>query len=139
MKPLYPSSEHNTSDLTMMAIHNERNVCFLVAITHTEVEDARVICAQAVLYNSTNNDDCNLYYAVCEVPAQIVHSCLCDPREEVYKSVSQYSMQSHADQAATCLRTYVFSRHKSCTSGGGITSVMGIVDTFQTIWFSNRE
>jgi hypothetical protein len=101
-------SQRNDEDVTLMTIHSEHNTCFLLAVAHIDVEDAMAVCAQAVLYNSTCNDS-PLYYAVYEVPMQVVHFCLCDPHEETYELVSKHSMRSHASQIATYLSTYVFS------------------------------
>ncbi|KAH5621697.1 hypothetical protein HBI51_249160 [Parastagonospora nodorum] len=100
--------EQDAEEDSLIAIHNEHNLCFLIAVTHGDIDDAAAICAQAVLQNSTHND-CTLYYAVFEAPTQIVHFCLCDPHEETYELVFRQSMHSRARQVATFLETYVAS------------------------------
>jgi hypothetical protein len=101
-------SESDDGTMSLMAIHNERQLCFHVAVSHVDVEDAKAVCAQTVLFNSTP-DNCPLYYAVYNISTQMVHFCLCDPQEETYEDVARCSMRSHASQMAAWLRAYVSS------------------------------
>jgi hypothetical protein len=102
------TSESDGEAASLLAIHNERKLCFLMLFSHMDIEDAKAVCAQAVLYNSTP-DDCLLYYAVYDFPTRMAHFCLCDPRGETFEDVAKHSMRSHAGQVATLLRIHISS------------------------------
>jgi hypothetical protein len=98
--------ESDGKEVSLVAIHNEHKLCFLMVVCPLDVEDAKAVCAQAVLHNSTPND-CTLYYAVYDVCRKTVHFCLCDPREQWFEDVAKHSMQSHAGLIAARLRLYI--------------------------------
>lgn len=93
-----------------MVVKNERKSCFHMAITYanTDLENAKAVCSQAILYSSTE-DDPKLYYAIHDSHAQMVYFCLCDPSQQVFGDVSHYSMQGEADKVAEWLKTYIIS------------------------------
>jgi hypothetical protein len=82
-----------------MVIVDERKCCFHMAITstNTDIENAREVCAQAVLYKSAE-DDPDLYYSVYDSRTQKVFFCLCTPAKQEFEDVSYYSMQGEADK-----------------------------------------
>jgi hypothetical protein len=79
-----------------------------VTRTNTEVEDAKAVCSQAVLYR-TKEDDPSLYSAVYDSRIRMVCFCLCDPFEQTFEYVSHYSMQSEAGLIAERLKTHIES------------------------------
>jgi malonyl CoA-acyl carrier protein transacylase len=93
-----------------MVIINESNSCFHMAITgtNTDIENAKAVCSQAVLYRSTE-DDPDLYYSVYDSRTQKVFFCLCDPAKQEFEDVSCYSMQGEADKVTEWLKTYIVS------------------------------
>lgn len=96
-----------------MVVVNERNSCFHTAIAgttgskhNTDIENAKAVCAQAVLYRSAE-DDTNLYYSVYDSGTQEVFFCLCDPAKQEFEDVSCHSMQEEADKVSEWLKTYI--------------------------------
>jgi hypothetical protein len=114
-------------EVSLFAIHDERKLCFFIAISHTHVEEASAICAQAVLHRSTPNDGL-LYYAVYDVLTQMVYFCLCDPQEETYEDVDKHCLQSPASRVEDWLRSCVLLNAQAL---GGGEEVMG---TQQSRW-----
>jgi hypothetical protein len=96
--------------IIVMVIMNESNSCFHTAITgtNTDMENAKAVCAQAVLYRSTEYDP-DLYYSVYDSRTQKVFFCLCDPAKQEFVDVSCYSMQGEADKVSEWLKTYIVS------------------------------
>jgi malonyl CoA-acyl carrier protein transacylase len=93
-----------------MVIINESNSCFHMAITgtNTDIENAKAVCSQAVLYRSTE-DDPDLYCSVYDNRTQKVFFCLCDPAKQEFEDASCYSMQGEADKVIEWLKTYIVS------------------------------
>lgn len=93
-----------------MVIKNESTYCFHMAITGTttDVENAKAVCSQAVLYRSTR-DDPDLYYAVYDSLTHMVSFCRCSPSKEAIEDVSCYSMHREASKVAQWLKTYIIS------------------------------
>jgi hypothetical protein len=91
-----------------MVIVDERKSCFHMAITGTDtnIENAKEVCAQAVLYRSAE-DDPELYYSVYDSRTEKVFFCLCDPAKKGFEDVSCYSMQGEADKVSEWLKTYI--------------------------------
>jgi hypothetical protein len=95
-------------EIAVVAISNQRNVCFHTAWTNGDVEDAKGICAQAVLYRSTSQCP-HLYYAVYDNSTRTFHFCLLDPKEQEYTDVAAYSLESQGERMLAALETYVTS------------------------------
>jgi hypothetical protein len=100
--------DSSSEKISLVAIHDERKLCFFLAISYTDVEEASAVCAQAVLYCTTPNDGL-LYYAVYDVLTQMVYICLCDPREETYEYVARHCMQCPASRVEAWFRWYISS------------------------------
>jgi hypothetical protein len=115
-------SEHEDAEIIIIVIGNERNSCFHMAITssNTNIENAKAVCCQAVLYRSTE-DDCNLYYAVHDSHTQRVFFCLCNPLHQEFEDVSCYSMQGETDKIVYWLKTYTTSNAEVLRRPKGIT------------------
>lgn len=96
-----------------MVIGNENNSCFHMAVTdtNTDIENAKAVCSQAVLYRSTG-DDPDLYHAVYDSLMQMVSFCRCSPSREDLEDVSCYSIQREAGKVAQWLKTYIVSNAK---------------------------
>ena len=94
-------SEQEVSEVIVIVIGNENNNCFHMAIadTNTDIENAKVVCSQAVLYRSTG-DDPDLYHAVYDSLMQMVSFCRCSPSREDLEDVSCYSIQREAGKVA---------------------------------------
>jgi hypothetical protein len=102
--------EPDSSDekVSLVAIHDEHKLCFFIAISYTDVEEASAVCAQAVLYRNTPNDSL-LYSAVYDVLTQMIYFYRCDPRERTYEYVAEHCMQSPASRVDIWFRLYVSS------------------------------
>jgi malonyl CoA-acyl carrier protein transacylase len=93
-----------------MVVVGQRKSCFHMAITGTnaDIENAKEVCAQAVLYRSAE-DNPDLYYSVYDSRTQKVFFCLCDPAKQEMEDVSCYSMQGEADKVSEWLKTCIVS------------------------------
>jgi hypothetical protein len=102
--------EQGDSEVILILIENESTYCFHLAITgtNTDVENAKAVCSQAVLYKSTGNDP-DLYHAVYDSLTQMVSFCRCSPSKEDIEDVSYYSMHREASKIAQWLKTYIVS------------------------------
>jgi hypothetical protein len=102
--------EQNNSEVIVMVVKNESNSCFYMAITgtNTDIENTKVVCSQAILYRSTE-DDPDLYFSVYDRLTQIVSICLCSPSMQEFKDVTYYSMHREANKIAQGLKTYIVS------------------------------
>ena len=96
--------EDNDSDISILSISNGRDVCFHIAVTdgNTDIEEAKDVCSQAVLYRSLK-DDPDLHFAVYDRGSQTIHLCLLHPGEEEYEDVSNCSMHGQAEGVAGVL------------------------------------
>jgi malonyl CoA-acyl carrier protein transacylase len=103
-------TEHDEPEVVVMVIENESNSCFHMAITGTttDVENAKAVCCQAILYRSSE-DDPDLYYCVYDRVTRMVFFCLCSPSKQELEDMSCYSIQREADKVAECLKTYIVS------------------------------
>jgi hypothetical protein len=115
-------SEQDNPEVIVMVIVDERKCCFHMAITstNTDIENAREVCAQAVLYKSAE-DDPDLYYSVYDSRTQKVFFCLCAPAKQEFEDVSCYSMQGEADKVSEWLKTYIVSNTEALRRWKGIT------------------
>jgi hypothetical protein len=102
--------EQDEPEVVIMLVQNERNTCFHIAVarTNTNIDDAKAVCSQAVLYR-TKEDDPSLYFAVYDSCTQTVYFCLCDPFKQTFEDISQYSMQNEAGVIAERLKAYTDS------------------------------
>jgi hypothetical protein len=103
-------SELAVPEVVVMSIRDERTICFHIAITYTnaDMENAKAVCSQAVLYNSTEND-AYLYFAVYDCFTQMGCFCLLDPKEQTYEDVAQFQRSRQEMQVAERLQAYVAS------------------------------
>ncbi|KAF2691561.1 hypothetical protein K458DRAFT_425499 [Lentithecium fluviatile CBS 122367] len=102
--------EQDVPEVVIMSICDTRAFCFHVAITWSipDIENAKAVCSQAVLYRSTDNDPL-LYFAVYDRHTQTLYFCLLDPAQQTYEDMIHYSTQHQDGEAATRLQTYVAS------------------------------
>ncbi|KAJ5063702.1 hypothetical protein J3E74DRAFT_287990 [Bipolaris maydis] len=102
--------EQEDSEVIIIVIKNESMYCFQVAIagTNTDVENAKAVCSQAILYRSTR-DDPDLYHAVYDSLTHMVSFCRCSPSKEDIEGVSCYSMHREASKVTQWLKTYIVS------------------------------
>jgi hypothetical protein len=103
-------SGHDEPEVDIVLVKDERNNCFHIALArkNTNIENAKAICFQAVLYY-TNEEDPSLYFAVYDTCTQMVHFCLCDPFQQTFEDTSCYSIQTAAEVIAKWLRVYTDS------------------------------
>ncbi|KAH7061855.1 hypothetical protein BKA63DRAFT_198289 [Paraphoma chrysanthemicola] len=101
-------SEQDDAEVIVVVIKNERNACFHIAITDTnaDIENAKAVCSQAILYRSTE-DDPDLYYSVYNAFTHMVFFCLCSPSLHEFADVSHYSMHGEADKVSEWFKTYI--------------------------------
>jgi spore germination protein YaaH len=108
----YTICEENTAqaglETAIVAISNQRNICFHTAWTNGDVEDAKGICAQAVLYRSTPQCP-HLYCAVYNSRTRTFYFCLLDPNEQEYTDVATYLLEHQEERMLAALETYVTS------------------------------
>jgi hypothetical protein len=102
--------EQDELEVMVMVVKNESNSCFHVGITggNTDLENAKAVCAQAILYRSSE-DNPDLYYSVYDSLTQMVSFCLCSPSKLEFQDVACYSMRREADKVAQRLKTYIVS------------------------------
>jgi hypothetical protein len=100
-------SEADLPEVVIMSICDGRTLCFHIAITctNTNIENAKVVCSQAVLHRSTGNDPL-LYFAVFDRHTQVLYLCLLDPQQQTFEDVAQFQMPWQETQA-TRLQAYV--------------------------------
>jgi hypothetical protein len=103
-------SELAAPEVVVMLIRDGRTICFHIAITYTntDLESAKAVCSQAVLYSSTENDAC-LFFAVYDCTTQMGCFCLLDPKEQTYEDVAQFEMPRQATHVGARLQAYVAS------------------------------
>jgi hypothetical protein len=102
--------DQDSQEVIIMVVKNENSSCFHMAITgtNTDIENAKAVCSQAVLYRSTDGDP-DLYYAVVDSVPQTVSSCLCSPSKQEYEDLTCLSMHREAGKVAQRLKTYIIS------------------------------
>jgi hypothetical protein len=95
-------------EVLLVLIKNGRRSCFHLAVTgtNTDIENARMVCAQAIL-SRTRQHDPALYFAVYDTWAHVVHFCLFIPSREELEDVACYSMHKEADQVGQYLKKYI--------------------------------
>jgi hypothetical protein len=103
-------SEPAVPEVVVMSIRNGRTIGFHIAFTctNTDIENAKAVCSQAVLYRSTGNDAL-LYFAVYHCPTQMVYFCRLDPKEQTFDNVELFPMPCQEAHVAARLRAYVAS------------------------------
>jgi len=87
-----------------------RSSCFHMAATWTnpDIEHAKAVCSQAILQR-TDDRGANLYLAVHDSYTDRVHFCLCDPSQQTFEDVSQYSTRKEPKSIVNWLKIYVQS------------------------------
>jgi malonyl CoA-acyl carrier protein transacylase len=107
---LIEEPEQDDPEVIVMVVENESNTCFHMAITgiNTDIDNAKAVCSQAVLYRSSE-DDPDLYYSVYDSPTQMVFFCLCSPSKQEFGDMACYSMHREASKVAQWLKTYIVS------------------------------
>jgi hypothetical protein len=103
-------SEQQIPEVVIMLIQKGRSSCFHMAATWTnpDIEHAKAVCSQAIL-ERTDDGDASLYFAVHDSYTDRVHFCLCDPSQQTFEDVSQYSIRNEPKSIVTWLKTYVQS------------------------------
>jgi hypothetical protein len=103
-------SEQDAPEIVVMSISDGRTICFHIAITCTnaDIENAKEVCSQAILYRSTENDP-HLFFAVYDCLTQKLYFCLLDPLQQAYENITHYTTQDQAGEAVTRLQTYIAS------------------------------
>jgi hypothetical protein len=107
------SLEIETPEVVIILIRNQRKRCFHIAVPWSNggVKNAKVVCAQEVLYR-TKEGGADVYFAVYDVYAQMVSFCLCSPSSQEIEDVLQRSMEGGQEQVAERLKAYVDSNTK---------------------------
>jgi hypothetical protein len=108
-------TEQGDLGTAVVTISDVRKICFHTAWTNGNIQDAKVICAQAVLYRSTPQHP-HLYYAVYDSRTHTGHFCLFDPKEQEYTDVAIYSLENERERMLAALETYVTSNTQVLTS-----------------------
>ena len=98
---------------TVILISDGRHICFHLAVSqnNADIDDAKAVCAQAVLYRSTPYN-ASLYFAVYNTSTQLVHFCSLDPAAQTYKDTKKYSMRSETSEAEARLQAFVASNSR---------------------------
>jgi hypothetical protein len=99
------NAEQEDPEVILLVVTNETSSCLHVALTcaNNDIENAKVVCAQAVLYRITV-DDPSLYFWVYDNRSQAAFFCLCDPIRGDLEDISHYSVQENADKVAEWLK-----------------------------------
>ncbi|KAL5400403.1 hypothetical protein PMIN03_012407 [Paraphaeosphaeria minitans] len=102
--------EQDVSEVIILCIIRDRNICFYIAITctNTDIENAKAVCSQAVVYRSTYNDP-NLYLAVYDTATQMVWFCLLNSAQLEYEDVAYKSMERQASEATEMFQAFLAS------------------------------
>jgi hypothetical protein len=102
--------EQNDPGDILMVVDNESTSWFHVAImgTNTHSENAKEVCAQAILYKN-KEDDPDLFYSVYDSLTQTVLFCLCSSSRQDFEDISCYSMHREADKIVKLLKAYIVS------------------------------
>jgi hypothetical protein len=103
-------SELAVPEVVVMSIRNGRTIGFHIAFTcnNTNIENAKVVCSQAVLYRSTDNDP-PLYFAIFDRHTQVLYLCLLDPQQQTFEDLAKYQMPWQETHVAARLQAYVAS------------------------------
>ncbi|KAH8710283.1 hypothetical protein GQ44DRAFT_434805 [Phaeosphaeriaceae sp. PMI808] len=103
-------SDQNDPEVLVIVVKNDHKICFHIAVTcsNTDIENAKAVCSQAVLYRTMENDP-EVYFSVYDSRNQVVFFCLCDPSKQEFEDVSYYSVQVEAGKIAEWLKTYIVS------------------------------
>jgi hypothetical protein len=93
-----------------MSICDRRSLCFHIATTYinTDIENAKLVCAHAALYRSTDNDP-PLHFAVYDRDTRMLYFCLLDPKQRTFEDLAQFEMPRQATQVAERLQACVAS------------------------------
>ena len=104
------SSEQKDPEVAITLIQKGCTSCFHMAATwaNPDIEHAKAVCSQAIL-ERTDERDANLFFAVHDSYTDTVHFCLCDPSQQTFEDVSQYSIRNEAKSIVKCLKIYVQS------------------------------
>lgn len=97
-------------DVLIILINHGCQTCFRIAVPrgNNDIENAKAVCCQAVLYRTTQGD-ADVYFAVLDIRLQAVYVCLCSPSQQEFKDVSQHFIQGQAGRAVERLKTYIVS------------------------------
>lgn len=97
-------------DDVIVLIKYGHRTCFHIAATcgNNDIEDAKAVCCQAVLYRTTQGD-ADVYFAVLDIGSQVVHFCLCSPSQQEFEDVSQHAVEQEAERIVERMKTYIVS------------------------------
>jgi hypothetical protein len=97
-------------EVIVISIYDRCALCFHIAITHTNtnIENANVVCSQAIIYRSTENDPL-LHFAVYDPYTKTLYFCLLDPEQRTFEDVAQFQMPWQEAQVAEKLHACVAS------------------------------
>lgn len=106
----WDGADGDNPDVLILLIENGHHTCFHIAVPwgNNDIENAKAVCSQAVLYRTTQ-DDADVYFAVFDVRLQVVYFCLCSPSQQEFEDVARHSMQREAGRAIEKLNTYIVS------------------------------
>jgi hypothetical protein len=95
-------------DVLIILITHGRQTCFYIAVPrgNNDIEDAKAVCCQAVLYRTTQGD-ADVYFAVLDIDLQAVHFCLCSPLQQEFEDVSRHAIEQEAEGVVERMKAYI--------------------------------
>jgi hypothetical protein len=98
----------DSPEVFLVLVKTGRKSCFHLAVTGTnaDIENAKMVCAQAVLCRTEEHDPA-VYFAVYDTRAYVVYFCRFIPSQQELEDVSSYSMRKEANQVGQWLKTYI--------------------------------
>lgn len=108
----------DSPEVFLVLVKTGRKSCFHLAVTGTnrDIENAKMVCAQAVLCRTEEHDPA-VYFAVYDTRAYVVYFCRFIPSQQELEDISSYSMRKEANQVAQWLKTYIVSNTSVRSSG----------------------
>ncbi|KAF2786383.1 hypothetical protein K505DRAFT_380314 [Melanomma pulvis-pyrius CBS 109.77] len=102
--------EDEVPEVVVVSIKKGTTICFHIAATYTnpDIENAKEVCSQAVLYRSTENDPL-LHFAVYDRHTQTCCFCMLDPKELHFDHVAEFQLLGQATRVAATLKDLVAS------------------------------
>ena len=102
--------EQDVPEVVLMSISDGRAHCFHIAMTgsNTDIENAKAVCAQEILYRSTDSDPL-LFFAAYDRCSRMVYFGLLDPRQQTCEDIAQFHMPCQGTQIAKRLQACVAS------------------------------
>ena len=106
----WDGTDEDNPDVLIMLIKHGHRTCFHIAVTcgNNDIEDAKAVCCQAVLYRTTQGD-ADVYFAVLDIGLQAVRFCLCSPSQQEFEDVSRHAVEQEAERIVERMKTYIVS------------------------------